>query len=461
MPGVQREQSHKSPPSARADRAGPVSSRRLGPFPPVVSSSVSSTGPVLPIRLRYVALLLAAGLSARSLGGRALAFWQLHGAASDLANYAACMAGPTGPELIARQPGEFWRLVRRRLVAARPDSKPFAACVPALDAYTGGLRDVRRAAHEAKAGDFQEYGALPGEGKPVTLVSALTVDTARLLELHERAWPFAPADVAALTKAERSAKVAPHPAEPPRPARGRGLPPFELGYSAAHESGHAELLLSGQGANASAYRADDGGATWVSVDVDDPTLSNLSGQCSTGDGRIGFRLRHTGTQLRVESWLDGAQETSFALSDGDSSLTSFACDATAAVAIVRGEERKTAFRLCPHRAPCKVLSVPAPLRAATADGTSMSIARVKGVSIIASTRAGIVRVISSRDDGDTWTPAVVAYDREEQRDGASAAPPTHLLSLGSRVMLYSGAARPSQSYPALFSTDFGASWQGE
>jgi hypothetical protein len=371
------------------------------------------------------------------------------------------MAGPTGPELLAQRQDEFRRLVRRRLVAARPDTKPFAPCVPALDAYTGAVRDARRAAHEAKAGDYEEYGALPGEGRPTMSVTALAVDDGRLRQLHEAAWPFAPRELGPLLLPERSAKVAPHPAEPPRPARGRGLPAFELGYSASRQLGHEELLFAGQGANASAHRSGDGGITWASVDLDDPAFASASGQCASGDGRSGFRLRHTGTLLRVESWLDGSQETSFALADAESNLTSFACDGSAALAILQGEQHKTAFRLCPHRAPCKVLPVPSPLRAAAAESTELSIARVQGVSIIATARAGVVRVISSRDDGDTWTPAVVAYDRGEQQQAATAALPTHLLSLGSRVMLYSGAARPSQSYPVLFSSDFGASWQGQ
>lgn len=451
------EPSQTLPPSSRAERA--PSTRRPGPFPPVVSS-VPSTGPVLPIRLRYVALLIAAGLSMRSLGARGLAFWQLHGAASDFANYAACMAGPTGPELLGPRPEDFSRLVRRRLVAARPDSKPFAPCLPALDAYTRGARDARRAAHDAKAGDYVEYGALPGEGRASTSLASLTVDDSRLRELRDAAWPFAPAELGPLLRPERSAKVAPHPAEPPRPARGVGLPPFELGYSASRQAGRSELLLAGQGANASVYRSDDGGATWASVDVEEPALAAASGLCSSGDGRVGFRLRHTGTQLHVESWLAAARETSFPLADADARLTSFACDATAAVAVLQAEERKTSFRLCPHRTPCKVLPVPAPLRAATSEIAAVSIARVKGVSIIATTRAGVVRVISSRDDGETWTPSVVAHDRAEQQSAAGASP-AHLLGLGSRVMLYAGAQRPSQAYPALFSSDFGASWQGQ
>ena len=82
------------------------------------------------------------------------------------------------------------------------------------------------------------------------------------------------------------------------------------------------------------------------------------------------------------------------------------------------------------------------------------------IARVATANAGVVRVISSRDDGETWTPAVVAYDRDEQPN-PTAALPEHLLSLGSRVMLYAGAQRPNQTYPVLFSNDFGASWQGQ
>ncbi|HWO14179.1 MAG TPA: hypothetical protein VNN80_31960, partial [Polyangiaceae bacterium] len=295
--------------------------------------------------------------------------------------------------------------------------------------------------------------------KAGTSLAALSVSDARLRELRDAAWPFAPAELGPLLRAERSAKVAPHPAEPPRPARGRGLPAFELGYSAFRQLGQSELLVAGQGANASARRSGDGGVSWAGVDIDDPSYAALSGQCTGGDGHASFRLRHTGTMLRVESWLDASQQTSFPLADGDASLASFACDATSSVAVLRGEERKTSFRLCPHQAPCKVLPVPQALRAAGSE-TALSIARVKGVSIIATARAGVVRVISSRDDGETWTPAVVAYDRDEQPSPAAELP-AHLLSLGSRVMLYAGAQRPNQTYPVLFSNDFGASWQGQ
>jgi hypothetical protein len=103
------------------------------------------------------------------------------------------------------------------------------------------------------------------------------------------------------------------------------------------------------------------------------------------------------------------------------------------------------------------LAVPPVLRARVADDASLSIARVKGVSVISMARAGVVRVISSRDDGETWTPPIVAFDREEQ---GSKATPTHLLGLGSKLVLYAGGRSATDTYPSLGSSDFGTSWQG-
>src|SRR5262249_1039148 len=70
----------------------------------------------------------------------------------------------------------------------------------------------------------------------------------------------------------------------------------------------------------------------------------------------------------------------------------------------------------------------------------------------------VVRVTSSRDDGESWTPLVVAYDRAEQPAArAREAVPERLLALGGRVLLY-GAPSPAGDYPLLASDDFGASW---
>ncbi|HTV17019.1 MAG TPA: hypothetical protein VMG12_00070 [Polyangiaceae bacterium] len=430
----------------RARRAQPT-------FPPVEQPEPSRV-PTLPFRLRWVFVMIGAGLALRSVGLGAVAYWRLHTAATQFGNYAACMVGPTGPELLRDRPNEFWLLARRRLVASAVDARPFAPCVPALGAYAGS---ERRAAHEAKAADFREYAALRGETKPSFALADLEVTSARLGELSAAAWPFTPADLDALIRPERTAKVAPHPVQPAKPARGKGLPAAELGYSGLRASGSSYLLVAGQGANASAHRSDDGGLSWIETDVGEPAAAALEGLCSNGEGRSRFRLRHSGRELRVETWVDGNADTSFPVATADSRVLGFGCDASAAVAITWDDaDGRPAFRICPERSPCRNLAVPQPLRSLPSEGVQLSIARIKGVDVIAITRGGVVRVISSRDDGATWTPPVVAFDRVEHGGNT----PTHLLSLGAKLVLYAGSSSERESYASLASNDFGTSWQG-
>jgi hypothetical protein len=428
--------------------------RRAQPTFPPVEQVEPSTGPALPFRLRWLFVLIGAGLAVRSLGLGAVAYWRLHAAATQFGNYAACMAGPTGPELLRDRPSEFWLLVRRRIVAASPDARPFAACIPALRAFAGA---ERRGAHEAKAGDFREHASLRVEAKPALELADLEVTSAPLGELSKAAWPFTPKDLDALIRPERTAKVAAHPIQPAKPAQGRGLPAAELGYSALGAAGANYLLVAGQGANASAHRSNDGGLSWVETDVGEPAAAALEGLCSSGDGKARFRLRHSGRELRIESWIDGVSESSFPLATANSRVLGFGCDGGAAVAITWDEaDGRPAYRICPERSLCRNLAVPPPLRTLPAEGVALSIARIKGVAVIAIARGGVVRVISSRDDGATWTPPVVAFDRAEH----GGTTPTHLLSLGSKLVLYAGSSNAREGYPSLWSSDFGTSWQG-
>lgn len=448
----QRSAAPRLEPRASAEER--IRARRAQPTFPPVEQAEPSTGPALPFRLRWLFVLIGAGLALRTLGLGAVAFWRLHAAAAQLGNYAACMAGPTGPELLRKRPSEFWQLVRRRVVAASADARPFAPCVPALTAFAGS---ERRAAHEAKAADFRDYAALRSDAKPAFELGDLLVTSARLDELGAAAWPFTPKDLDGLVRPERTAKVAAHPVQPAKPARGRGLPAAELGYSALRASGSSHLLVAGQGANASAYRSDDGGLSWVEADMGAPAPAALEGSCSSPEGKARFRLRHSGRELQVESWVDGVGESSFPVATAESRVLGFGCDAGAALAITWDDsDGRPAFRICPERSPCRNLAVPPPLRALPAEGVALSIARIKGVAVIALTRGGVVRVISSRDDGATWTPPVVAFDRGEH--GGST--PTHLLSLGSKLVLYAGSNDPREAYASLWSSDFGTSWQG-
>jgi hypothetical protein len=448
----QRRVASRLEPRAKAEER--ARARRAQPTFPPVEQAQPGAGPALPFRLRWLFVWIGAGLVVRSLGLSAIAYWRLHAAATQFGNYAACMVGPTGPELLRDRPAEFWRLVRRRIVAASPEARPFAPCIPALTAFAGS---ERRAAHEAKAAEFREHAPLRSEAKPALGLADLEVTSARLDELLAAAWPFTPKDRDALILPERIAKVAVHPLQPAKPARGRGLPAAELGYSALRASGSSYLLVAGQGANASAHRSDDGGLSWVDTDMSDPAAAALEGWCSSADGKARFRLRHSGRELSVESWIDGVSQSRFPVATSNSRVVGFGCDAGAALAITWDDaDGRPAFRICPERSPCRNLAVPPALRTRPAEGVALSIARIKGVAVIALARDGVVRVISSRDDGATWTPPVVAFDRAEHGGAA----PTHLLSLGSKLLLYAGSASARDGYPSLWSSDFGTSWQG-
>lgn len=444
------------PPHASGDR--PVGRGSRGGPPPVVRDA-ERTRFVAPIRLRYLMLLGFLGLSLQAFVPRAIAYWQLHGAATELADYALCMAGPTGPALLRERPPEFWRLVRRRLVGSPPDARPFAGCAPAAEASAEG--EARRRSHQAKAEDFREYAAFRATSNPSLSLDDLTVTTARVEALAKAASIFMRTPYAELVRPSRNARAVPHPVDLPTPMHGSGLPRAGVGHAQVRSLDGGYLLVAGNGVNTSAYRSGDGGLSWSVVDVGSHQLGATPGACTVGQSPASFKLAASGEQLRLESWLNAELETSFPLAPAESRLLAFSCDATAALAILHEEgQARPAIRLCPHRGRCKDLSLPVELREEARAEAILSAARARGVAVLSVAYQGVVRIFSSRNDGETWTPSVVAYDREEQQaQGRGVATPTQLLALDARVLLYAGADRRGASYPVLASDDFGASWQ--
>ena len=210
---------------------------------------------VTPIRLRHLLGLATLALGIQALVPRALAYWRLHGEATQFANYALCMVGPTGPVLLRDRPADFWRLARRRLVASPPEARPFAACVPALDAFADEA--ARRRGHQAKAQEFEEFATAQGSLRSPLSIDDLKVTSARLEELARAAWPFAGTSYAELVQPSRNARAAPHPVELAPPAEGHGLPTANLGYGAIRVMDGGYLLVAGRDANLSAYRSRD------------------------------------------------------------------------------------------------------------------------------------------------------------------------------------------------------------
>jgi hypothetical protein len=423
---------------------------------PVTTESAEVAPRVPPIRLRFVLLFGLLALGTYLFAPRAIAHWRLHGAATELANYGLCMAGPTGPSLLVEQPEVFWHNVRRRLIGAEASSRPFAACGKGFAEVQGDAR--RREAHAARADEFREYARYDGAPARHALAD-LTVTTESLERLLADARPFAPRDYMELLRTSLNAPAAPHPIDLPVPGRGRGLSPAGFAHAAVASNEEGLLLVQGRDVNVSALRSADGGKTWQRADTDGALVQALAGRCSTGADAPSFRLTAEDGTLRLESWSAGVLEGSALIGVSDATLIDLACDREAAVAAFMDEQRhRVTLKLCPRQKPCRSLERPAPLGAAPGAGATFAVARARGATVLALSREGVVRVASSRDDGQSWTPWTVAYDRGERgRLGASEAPPTRLLALGGRVLLY-GTAGGAGDYPLLVSDDLGASW---
>jgi len=117
-------------------------------------------------------------------------------------------------------------------------------------------------------------------------------------------------------------------------------------------------------------------------------------------------------------------------------------------------------RICRFRAACVELRLPPLAPGLATPHYPLDLARVDGAIVLAVAAHGLVRVASSRDDGRSWTPYTVAFDRGEYPELAyRMRAPDHLLAMGSRLLLYGGAHREGQSYLVLASDNAGASWR--
>ena len=420
---------------------------------PPVSVPVERARP--PIRLRFLLLLGLIGGLVLWVKPRAEAAWQVHGLAVALADYGACMVGPTGAGLLrARRMDEFQRLVRRRLVNAPASDAPFERCAALAKTITGQA-DAERA-HRAAAWSFSEYGGNP---KSERSLAALAVTPDPVAEAARRAWPFV-SGYAALVKPSLGAKEAAHPIATPEPQFGRGLPAARAYYRATRIERDGLLLAHGAGANLAVFRSSDGGATWKPTNPD--VARDIAERCPLGPEGQSFVLRSesNGEGTAVVSLAPGLEAHAETLAAAHQSVLAIACDDRALVAAVRSEDGKhTLLRQCAFRAPCA--DMPAPKLGKNELGLDfpLDLARLGGTTVVALTMGNVVRVASTRDSGASWTPFAVAYDGGEH-PLAPARMPTQLLALGKRLLLHGATQRAGETYALLHSDDQGASFRG-
>jgi hypothetical protein len=408
--------------------------------------------PAPPIRLRFVLLFAGLALAASSLYPRLDAAWRVHSLATALANYGACMVGPTGPVLLRdHQLAEFHTLLRRRLVTAPAGDAPFDRCAPF--ARTLSSDAAVEQAHHAPAFSFSEFGGNP---RPTHSLAELNVSPETLAHEARRAWPFV-RSYAALVKPSLGVKEAPHPVAPPAPALGRGLTPARAYYRAARVTADGVVLARGAGANLDVWKSTDGGATFKPASAE--LGRDFAERCSLGSDGKALTLQSDAEATRVISVGPSGAQSAAVLAKAGENVVTVACDERVLVAAVRaaGSARAT-LEQCSFGAPCSALPSPSLGRPELGLDYPLDLARVAGATVLALRMGNIVRVTSSRD-GVSWTPLSVAYDGGEQPLPPGRMP-TELLTIGKRVLLHGSALRANDTYGLLYSDDQGASFRG-
>lgn len=414
-------------------------------------AAVARPAPAPPLRLRFVLILALVAWGLWSGYPRLQSAFRLHDATVATADYGLCMVGPTGPTLIRDRDSDFQHLVRRRLIASGPTDRPFHRCAKLALSVTGSV-DVERV-HNLTAAEFREYA---GRGTPL---AELGVSAGPLAQLFADAWPFARGGYTQLMKSSLGAVEAAHVPPPPRPAVGRGLPSKSGIYRNVWREGEGFGVALGAGSDTGLYVTSDRGISFRSLARRGDVFEAHAERCASVDGRRIYRLspREDGGAQQVLFSLEGGEPQASELSPINERVLGTGCDERSLVVLTADRERLH-LRLCPFAGRCGELPLPPTLLGAPPSG--VDVAKLKGTVVLSSSQDGVVRVVSSRDEGRTFTPPVVAFDAAEYPELALARrAPSRLLSLGDRLLLFGGAVKGNDAYPVLASDDQGVSFR--
>jgi hypothetical protein len=336
-----------------------------------------------------------------------------------------------------------------------PEEQPFLACQAFIERM--GVPHSAFRIHSARAGEFSEYHNEPGVPGRFT-IKALELSTEPLEQLAAQAWPFVRSGPAKLMKPSSPAKEAPHVTVPGPPGGGTGLPATRSMYRSTAAYGDAAVVAMGSGANAQILMSKNRGIDWVPGGRH--LASEIQDRCVADEEGRAFTLSrmNDGRRIVVSQGPEAPPQVA-ALAPAEEEVAGISCDQSALVAalVLPADEqgrRPMRLRLCPLRQPCRDLQHPDMGSARLY--FPADVARVGGDTIIARTSGGITRVSSSRDDGRSWLPWTVAFDRLST--GGERPAPFMLLVVADDVLLYSGA-RGAEPYPLLVSDDHGASFR--
>ncbi len=402
------------------------------------------------LRLRWLVLVCLLGLGFALLGPRALAALRLLRMGTPLANYALCMVGEQGPQALAEDPPRFHRLVRRRLVNAPPAEAPFSACGELAE--RAGLT-LGGPFHQLPAGLFAEWGA---RGASLGSLEPLFAALPRLTVWAAEARPFSSRTPRELLRPSPGAARAIAPSEPPRFVPVSGL---ELGQSALRATrrvGKSWFVASSEGTAFRVFESKDGGRNWALVSSRGEAWAKMAGRCSTGADQPRFRLGRsprTETTELITEFEQGEEFLSRALDPGQAPLA-LGCDKLGAALLAREPGSGAPFLVrCRLRAACEKLTLS---RFEQMLSQPIDVVRIAGTIVIAAVDRDVVRSISSRDEGESFTPPTVLFDRVEWGLTESI---TSLSLLVFDEVLFAYLSTPTAGF-GLISRDFGASYLG-
>lgn len=405
------------------------------------------------LRLRHVLLLGLFVLAGWWWLPRAKLAWRLHDASTQAADYGLCMAGPTGAVLLRDEPAKFWQLVRRRIVASAAEERPLAACSELARELTGS-DDVARL-HQSAAREFADWGAVAGKLDLQQLAASLP----HLGEMARGAWPFVRGGAALLMKPSFGAKEAIHPIGTTRPGNLVGLTLGNGIYRARRVTERGWYVVTSNGQEAKAYRSRDLGHNWAPTSPWQTALQGTANRCANESGELAFAVEAISAEgsVSVKYFRQESRTGQSKIPRPMRALRAFTCDETAALLLTSTTSNQWELWLCVADQPCRVLPTPAQLDGLAVQG--VDIARQKGANIVAVTQGSLVRVLSSRDDGRSYTPFTVAIDRSELAFPARPVlRPAQLLAIANTVLLIQEPVSGSGSSLALSSVDQGASW---
>ena len=406
------------------------------------------------LRLRHLLAVGVCALGATWSLPRARAAWRLHDTAVLYADYGLCMGGPTGAVGLRDQPREFWRLVRRRLVASPPADSVFANCAQLAERLTGTHRVSEL--HRAKASEFAEWGARNSTLNLEQLERALP----DLSLMSQSAWPFLRSSVALLIKPSLGAKEAIHPVQSARPGTVLGLQIHGKIFRARRVTERGWFVVTSDGHDTRAMRSRDRGRKWMPTSPWQSALQGTNERCASDGSERTFGLvsRRAGVGPSVV-YFDHESKTGQSFVGGPNSLVvSLACDEIAATIVTKSDGGEFGIWLCAANEPCKALPLPSIFSDLSADG--IDVARLRGATVIAISQGLVVRVISTRDDGRSYTPFTVALDHDDNFGAGHAGYlPAQLLSIAGNLIMTQETVTGNAPSVALVSSDFGASWR--